>query len=92
MIGTVNLSSVGMFAKNAIGWPTTTTMWALQLSVGSVSESHRHEGDQIIPLEMLNATMALDHEVVDGGPATRFIVRFKEILESGAAVEELLAQ
>ncbi len=91
MVGNVNLSSIGMFAKNATGWPIATTMWALELDVGSISESHRHEGDQIIPLELLNATMVLDHDVIDGAPATRFIIKFKEILESGAPIEELLA-
>ena len=90
MIGQVSVSSVGMFAKNATGWPVATSFWGLELDVGSICESHCHEGDKIIPLELLNATMVIDHDVVDGGPATRFLVKFKELIESGFPIEELL--
>jgi pyruvate/2-oxoglutarate dehydrogenase complex dihydrolipoamide acyltransferase (E2) component len=92
MMGNVNLTSVGMFAKLGTGFPVTTSMWALQLSVGNITQAHRHEGEKIIHMELLNSTMAIDHDVVDGVPATRFLVKFRELLVKGAPIKELLDQ
>ena len=38
--------------------------------------------------EYLCLTVTLDHEVIDGGPATRFIVKLKELLETSAGLAE----
>jgi pyruvate/2-oxoglutarate dehydrogenase complex dihydrolipoamide acyltransferase (E2) component len=38
---------------------------------------------------MLSLTISLDHNVVDGAPATRFTERLKELIESGYGLESL---
>ena len=33
--------------------------------------------------EYLNMTISIDHDVIDGAPATRFASRLKELIEGG---------
>jgi len=33
-------------------------------------------------------TVSFDHDVVDGGPATRFARRFTELVETAAALQD----
>jgi len=32
-------------------------------------------------------TVAFNHDTVDGGPAARFVTRFKELVEAGALLD-----
>jgi pyruvate/2-oxoglutarate dehydrogenase complex dihydrolipoamide acyltransferase (E2) component len=38
--------------------------------------------DRIEPREILNLTVAFDHDVVDGAPAARFVERLVDLIES----------
>jgi pyruvate/2-oxoglutarate dehydrogenase complex dihydrolipoamide acyltransferase (E2) component len=38
---------------------------------------------QIAIREYLSLTVSLDHDVIDGAPAARFVTRLKELIESG---------
>jgi pyruvate/2-oxoglutarate dehydrogenase complex dihydrolipoamide acyltransferase (E2) component len=38
--------------------------------------------------EILNLTVTFDHDIVDGGPATRFTRRLVELIESGYGLIE----
>ena len=42
--------------------------------------------DRIEPREILNLTVMLDHDVIDGAPATRFIHRLVDLIESGSGL------
>ncbi|HYR12420.1 MAG TPA: 2-oxo acid dehydrogenase subunit E2 [Longimicrobium sp.] len=90
--GTVSVSSVGMFGDGA-GWGIPITNYTLALTVGGIATRPGFApGGRIEPRELLSLTVSVDHDVVDGGPAARFIQRLKELLESGyglpqAAVE-----
>jgi pyruvate/2-oxoglutarate dehydrogenase complex dihydrolipoamide acyltransferase (E2) component len=39
--------------------------------------------------EILNLTVLFDHDVVDGAPATRFVRRLLELIESGYGLDEI---
>jgi pyruvate/2-oxoglutarate dehydrogenase complex dihydrolipoamide acyltransferase (E2) component len=36
--------------------------------------------------DVLDLTLAIDHNVVDGAPAARFAAEFRELLESAAVI------
>ena len=47
---------------------------------------------RIEPREILNLTVSFDHDIVDGGPATRFVKRLVELIESGYGLDEMVAR
>ena len=44
---------------------------------------------RIEPRQILNLTAMFDHDVVDGAPATRFVKRLVELIESGYGLDEV---
>jgi hypothetical protein len=87
--GTVFVTSVGMFGKGHSGWGITTTPHSLSLVVGSINWKPAVVEGQIEPREILNLTVLFDHDVVDGAPATRFVRRLIELIESGDGLNEI---
>jgi pyruvate/2-oxoglutarate dehydrogenase complex dihydrolipoamide acyltransferase (E2) component len=87
--GTVGVTAVGMFGKGSgSGWGLTPTSHTLDLIVGSIVQKPVVVVGHIEPREILNLTMAFDHDVVDGAPATRFVRRLVELIESGYGLGE----
>jgi pyruvate/2-oxoglutarate dehydrogenase complex dihydrolipoamide acyltransferase (E2) component len=90
-MGTVGITSVGMFARGA-GWgipvPAPT---ALMLTVGGIGEREVVLQGRVAVREMLSLTISLDHNVVDGAPATRFTERLKELIEGGYGLQGVAA-
>jgi pyruvate/2-oxoglutarate dehydrogenase complex dihydrolipoamide acyltransferase (E2) component len=82
-VGTVALTSVGMFGKGA-GWgiPPATPP-ALWVTIGGIGEKPGVVDGQIAIREYLSLTISFDHDIVDGAPAARFTARLKELIESG---------
>jgi pyruvate/2-oxoglutarate dehydrogenase complex dihydrolipoamide acyltransferase (E2) component len=88
MGGTVSISSVGMFGGGHSGWGLSPTLNSLGLVVGSISWKPAVVEGRIEPREILNLTVSFDHDIVDGGPATRFVRRLVELIESGCGLDE----
>jgi pyruvate/2-oxoglutarate dehydrogenase complex dihydrolipoamide acyltransferase (E2) component len=89
MMGTVGLTSVGMFGKSG-GWPQPIpNVHPLGVAVGGISRKplYAGEGGQLQPREMLDLTLMFDHDVIDGGPAARFSTRLIELMESAHGLE-----
>ena len=86
--GTVFITSVGMFGKGNSGWGIATTPHSLGLVVGSIAWKPAVVEGRIEPREILNLTVLFDHDVVDGAPATRFVRRLVELIESGYGLDE----
>ncbi len=86
--GTVAVTAVGMFGKGHSGWGIATTPVSLSLVVGSIAWKPAVIKGRIEPREILNLTVLFDHDVVDGAPATRFVRRLMELIESGSGLEE----
>jgi pyruvate/2-oxoglutarate dehydrogenase complex dihydrolipoamide acyltransferase (E2) component len=75
-----------MFAGGA-GWGITPlTLMSLEVIVGGLSQRPRAAGGQVIIRDVLDLTLAIDHNVVDGAPAARFAAEFRELLESAAVL------
>ena len=52
----------------------------------SVSQRPRVIDGQVTVRDMLDLTVAIDHNVVDGAPAARFAAEFRGLLESAAVI------
>ena len=89
MGGTVALTSVGMFGGDHSGWGLSPTLHPLGLVVGGISWKPIVVEGRIEPREILNLTVTFDHDIVDGGPATRFVKRLVELIESGYGLDEM---
>ncbi|HLO14972.1 MAG TPA: 2-oxo acid dehydrogenase subunit E2 [Anaerolineales bacterium] len=88
--GTVGVTSVGMFGKGrSSGWGLTPPMHSLFLIVGGISRKPAVVDDRIEPREILNLTIGFNHDVVDGGPAARFVHRLLELIEGGYGLMEV---
>jgi pyruvate/2-oxoglutarate dehydrogenase complex dihydrolipoamide acyltransferase (E2) component len=89
MGGTVALTSVGMFGGGHSGWGISPTFNPLGLVVGSIAWKPAVVEGRIEPREILNLTVSFDHDIVDGSPATRFVRRLVELIESAAGLGEM---
>jgi pyruvate/2-oxoglutarate dehydrogenase complex dihydrolipoamide acyltransferase (E2) component len=85
-IGTVAVTAVGMFAGGGGFGVTSLSLFSLEVIVGGMSQRPRTIDGQVAVRDVLDLTVAIDHNVVDGAPAARFAARFRELLESAAAL------
>jgi pyruvate/2-oxoglutarate dehydrogenase complex dihydrolipoamide acyltransferase (E2) component len=87
-VGTVALSSVGMFGKGA-GWGIPPgdppSLW---VTVGGIGEKPGVVDGQIALRDFLSLTISFDHDIIDGAPAARFTQRLKELIESGYGLDD----
>lgn len=81
------MTSVGMFGGNHSGWGISATPQPLGLVVGGIAWKPAVVEGRIEPREMLCLTVTFDHDIVDGAPATRFVRRLVELIESGYGIE-----
>jgi pyruvate/2-oxoglutarate dehydrogenase complex dihydrolipoamide acyltransferase (E2) component len=84
-MGTIAVTSIGRFAKSG-GWAIPLGLHAVNIAVGGISEKPGFVDDRVEKREYLSITVTLDHDVVDGAPATRFVARFVELLEEGYGI------
>lgn len=89
MAGTVGITSVGMFGGGHSGWGLTPSSQSLSLVVGGTAWKPVVVDGRVEPREMLNLTVAFNHDVIDGAPAARFARRLVELIESGYGLERL---
>ena len=85
-IGTVAVTAVGMFAGGGGFGITSLTLFSLEVIVGGVSQRPRVIDGQVTVRDILDLTVVIDHNVVDGAPAARFAAEFRELLESAAVI------
>jgi hypothetical protein len=77
----VMVTAVGMFGTGG-GWAITMPNFTLNIGVGGISKKPGvHEG-KIEIREILDLTISIDHDVVDGAPAARFVQSFRTYLEN----------
>jgi pyruvate/2-oxoglutarate dehydrogenase complex dihydrolipoamide acyltransferase (E2) component len=85
-IGTVAVTSIGMFGGGAGYGLTPLTLMSLELIVGGISQQPRVVDGQVEVREVLNLTLAIDHDVVDGAPAARFAAELRQVVETAAVL------
>ncbi len=89
LTGTVAVTAVGMFARGGGFAIAPLTLMPLQIVVGGVSPRPRVVRGQIEVRDVLDLTVTIDHNVVDGAPAARFGAELREILESATVLDDL---
>lgn len=87
-IGTVGVTSTGMFASGAM-WAVVPTWATVGVSVGSIVHRPVAAQDRIELREHLCLTVTFNHDVVDGGPATRFLKTLVGLLSSSELLGDL---
>ncbi len=87
--GTVGLTAVGMFGLGA-GWGITIPFLTLNVVLGGIAEKPALVGGRLEGREVLCVTISVDHDIVDGAPAARFVERFKELIEGCCGLSDAL--
>ncbi|MHA1339182.1 MAG: 2-oxo acid dehydrogenase subunit E2 [Promethearchaeota archaeon] len=85
--GTVGVTAIGMFTEG-LGWAIPITPKTLTLTVGGIGErAVRGPNGDVLWKEFLSVTFSIDHDLIDGAPATRFINYFGNLLMKGFGLE-----
>ena len=86
-MGTVSLSSVGMLTDGGgfvMGVPTISSVLLL---VGAATEQPWVVDGEIVVRRIVDLTVQIDHNVVDGAPASRFGARLRKLIEDPELVD-----
>jgi pyruvate/2-oxoglutarate dehydrogenase complex dihydrolipoamide acyltransferase (E2) component len=84
--GTVQVTAVGMFADGGGFAIAPPTLASLVVVVGGLSRRPGAVGDSIELRDVLDLTVTLDHNVIDGAPATRFAADLRHLLHTAAVL------
>ncbi len=86
---TVGVTAVGMFGTGR-GWAIPITPMTLTITVGSIETRLVKVDGQIMEREFLCLTTSIDHDLIDGAPAARFLADLKGTLEAAAGLDDLI--
>lgn len=84
----VMVTAVGMFGQGG-GWAITLPNFTLNVAVGGISQKPGVYQGEIVIREYLDLTVSIDHDVVDGAPAARFVNSFRGLLETAHGLKDL---
>ena len=87
LTGTVGLTAVGMFGRGT-AWGIAPMNHTLTLVVGGLAHKPGLAAGRIVEREYLCLTLTLDHDVIEGAPAARFVRRLTRLIESGAGLQK----
>lgn len=87
VVGTVGVTAVGMFGRGT-GWGVPVAAENLAITLGGLASKPAMVEGQIALREYLCMTLSFDHRIIDGGPAARFAVRLKDVIESGYGLDD----
>lgn len=88
-MGSVMLTSVGMYSSFD-GWIIPTGIHPLCFAVGTITKKPGVIEGNIAVREYLKMTVLIDHDVMDGAPAARFISRLVELMQQAHGLDEKL--
>ncbi len=80
MMGTSLFTSVGMFGKVA-GWAIPCSIHPVTFTLGAITPKPRYIDGMLAERSILHMTILVDHDVVDGAPAARFMAALNELIE-----------
>jgi len=81
-MGNVAFTSIGMMGK-VNGWFIPISVHPICFGIGSVIKKPSVINDSIVIREMLNVSVLIDHDVIDGAPMARFISDLSKNIENG---------
>jgi pyruvate/2-oxoglutarate dehydrogenase complex dihydrolipoamide acyltransferase (E2) component len=86
MMGTVMITTAGMIGHTR-GWIMPFSMHPLCLAFGSLNEQAAVYRGEIQKREILHLTVLIDHDVIDGVPAARFVDDLVKKLQAGFGLQ-----
>jgi len=86
-MGTVVLTSVGMFGKSS-GHIIPTPVHTLGFGLRGITEKPGVVMKKIEIREYLSMTVSADHDIVDGAPMARFVARLTELVENAFGLSD----
>jgi pyruvate/2-oxoglutarate dehydrogenase complex dihydrolipoamide acyltransferase (E2) component len=86
MMGTVMITTAGMVGHTR-GWIMPFSMHPLCLAFGSLNEQPAVYRGEIQKREILHLTVLIDHDVIDGVPAARFVDDLVKKLQNGFGLQ-----
>lgn len=91
-MGTVGITSVGMFGDGS-GWGVpASSPTALMMTVGGIGEKRMVASGHTAVREYLCLTISVDHNLIDGAPAARFTHRLKDLIEGGYGLGDSMVE
>jgi pyruvate/2-oxoglutarate dehydrogenase complex dihydrolipoamide acyltransferase (E2) component len=82
-MGNISVTSVGMMGK-INGWFIHKSIHPVSFGVGSILQKPTVVGNDIKIRDILNMTILIDHDVIDGAPMVRFLKELTRIIEKGS--------
>jgi pyruvate/2-oxoglutarate dehydrogenase complex dihydrolipoamide acyltransferase (E2) component len=86
MMGTVMVTSLGTVGRMT-GWIIPTSMHPLSIGIGSLNKKAAVFEGTVQKRDILHLTVAVDHDVIDGVPAFKFVDDLIRRLEGGEGLE-----
>jgi pyruvate/2-oxoglutarate dehydrogenase complex dihydrolipoamide acyltransferase (E2) component len=86
--GTVQVTAVGMFADGGGFAIAPPTLASLVVVVGGLSTRPCAIEARVEVRDVLDLTVTVDHNVIDGAPATRFAAEFRRALSTAAVLDQ----
>lgn len=85
-MGNVGITSVGMMGR-INGWFIHKSVHPVSFGIGSVLKKPTVYNNEVRVREILNMTILVDHDVIDGAPMVRFLNDLTSYIESGKLME-----
>lgn len=91
-LGTVCVTAVGMLTGGirTLGMPIPIQPWPLQFALGCFDTKVIIENEKVVQRDILNVTITLDHDTVQGGTMTRFLTEIHRLVKAAYGLDELL--
>lgn len=83
--GTIAVSSVGMFGTS-LGWGIPITPATLMVTIGGIGPRPALVDGKWVARDHLSLTISVDHDIVDGAPAARFVERLRRTIEDATGL------
>ena len=78
----VLVTAVGMFGSGS-GWGIPKSSQTLTVTLGGITRKPAVHDGEIVIREILNMTISVNHDIVDGAPAARFASNLTALIEAG---------
>jgi hypothetical protein len=88
LAGTIGVTAVGMFAGGG-GWGIAFQLHTLSIVIGGITVRPALCAGQLVEREWLQLTVSVDHDVVDGAPAARFVNHLRALLTTADGLGEI---
>jgi pyruvate dehydrogenase E2 component (dihydrolipoamide acetyltransferase) len=79
--GVFTISNLGMYRIDSFDAILNPTQAAI-LAVGRIQERALVENGQVVPASMMNLSLSVDHRVLDGSRAARFLSELADVIET----------